>query len=207
MTRPPNLANVMLALVVWLTLSMIAASVLLLPLYRLLVPNWPEALVEWVDAAGKVELRTGTVPRNDDAVPRSRPLYAATIEFLQQANRHGYVIGLRRDGRAQALPDGRWWSPAQHCELGLADSARAEQVLWIDCAAIKRVVWPNRLTLIDRMMLAGRRVIEARFEAGESLVPQAQAAASIRFDVQQLIVTDGQHHQAVETQGNAGALG
>lgn len=192
---------------------MIAASVLLLPLYRLLVPNWPEALVEWVDAAGKVELRTDTVARNDDAVPRSRPLYAATIELRQQANRHGYVIGLRRDGRVQALPEGRWWSPAQHCELGLADSARAEQVVWIDCAAIRRVVWPNRLALIDRMMLAGRRVIEARFEArfdaGESAVPQAQAAAaaSTRFDVQQLIVTGGQHHQAVETQGNAGTLG
>lgn len=166
MTRPPNLANIVLAGVVWLTLPVIAASALLLPVQRLVAEHWPEPLVEWVDVDGGLELRSGSRWLHDDAVPRSRPLSAARIDLGRQASAHGYVVGLRRDGQELDPPSGRWWSPEGDCELALSAVDRPEQVQWFDCAEIVRVAWPNRLAVVDRLVLAGLRIIDHRQNAG-----------------------------------------
>jgi len=164
MTRPPNPANVLLALVVWLTFPLIAAAVLLLPLHRLLVPSWPDPVVEWIDGSGRLELRIEGGSWHDDAVRRARPLHAVRVDFKHQSSHYGYVVGLRREGVDREAPDRGWWRPDGPCELGLSDVGRVEQIEWIDCSEIQRVVWPNRLAWVDRLVLAGRHVIDSRFD-------------------------------------------
>jgi hypothetical protein len=143
----------------------LAASALLLPVQRLLAEHWPEPLVEWVDAEGGLELRSASRRMHDDAVARSRPLHAARIDLGRQAPVHGYVVGLRRDGQELDPPSGRWWSPEKNCELALSAVDRPEQVRWFDCAEIVRVAWPNRLAAVDRLVLAGLRIINRRNKA------------------------------------------
>lgn len=175
MTRPPNLANMVLAGVVWLTLPVLAASALLLPVQRLIAEHWPEPLVEWVDADGGLELRSGSQRMHDDAVPRSRPINAARIDLGRQPPRYGYVVGLRRDGQELDPPTGRWWRPGQDCELALSDVDRPEQVQWFDCAEIVRVAWPNRLAALDRLLLAGVRIQDRRRSADGTFIPGVPA--------------------------------
>lgn len=163
MSRPPNLANLVLTALVWLSLPLIAALALVLPLHRLLAPNWPPALIEWIDATGRIELRPSDLQVHDDAVVRSRPLHAARAILRSGESRFGYVVGLRIDDEQRTAPSGRWWQPDGDCAVGLAEAGRAERVEWIDCAELKRLVWPNRLTLLDRVALAGRRVLDHRF--------------------------------------------
>jgi len=92
------------------------------------------------------------------------------VEFINQPSQYGYLAGLRRDGLDGELPGefpGRgWWRPDDACELGLSDVGRVAQLEWIDCAGIRRVVWPNRLAWTARLVLAGQRVIDQRFGSG-----------------------------------------
>lgn len=162
MTRPPNLANMVLTGVVWLTLPVIAASALLLPVQRLLAEHWPEPLIEWVDADGGLELRSGSLLMHDDAVPRSQPLSAARVDLGLRPPLYGYVVGLRHNGLEHDPPSGRWWRPEGDCELALSSVDRPEQVRWLACAEIVRVAWPNRLAAVDRLVLAGLRIIDRR---------------------------------------------
>ena len=134
-------------------------------MHRLLAPNWPPTLVEWIDADGLVELRPSDSAVFDDAVVRSRPLHAARAILRSGESRYGYVVGLRHADEERAAPTGRWWRPDGECALGFADAGLPERVIWIDCGEIRRVVGPNRMALLDRAVLAGLRVLDRRLDA------------------------------------------
>ena len=163
MTRPPHLANFLFATVVWLTLPIFAAVVMLVPVYRLLIPHWPEPLVEWIDDTGVLRLEPLERRLYSNATPRSRPRSAARVDLIDGQRRLGYVVGvLDATGEHRALLPAGWWRPRRGpCELGLAEATGVDVVDWIPCEQVARVAWPNRLNFLGRLGFAVARVRDA----------------------------------------------
>lgn len=127
---------------------------LLVPLHRLIVPLWPDAVYERLDPAQRpvLVLEAGV----DEADPvRSRPISAAVVDRTDGQRQLGYVVALRRvDGSTvRPPPDGYWWPALDEpgCELGLSIE---RTVHWVDCADVQRVHHPNRLTTFSRFRVA-----------------------------------------------------
>ncbi|MGB0513837.1 MAG: hypothetical protein ACPGJE_03240 [Wenzhouxiangellaceae bacterium] len=163
MTRPPNLANIFFAFVVWLTLPIFAAVVVLSPTYRLLVANWPEPLVEWIDDVGVLRLEPLDRRLYSDATPRTRPRSAARVDLIDGKHRLGYVVGvLDATGEPREILPAGWWRPrVGPCELGLATATGADAVEWIPCEQVQRVAWPNRLNFLGSLGFSIARVRDA----------------------------------------------
>jgi len=163
MTRPPILAKFLFAAVVWLTLPIFAAVVMLLPVYRLMIPHWPEPLVEWIDDTGVLRLEPLDHRLYSDATRRGRPRSAARVDLIDGQRRLGYVVGvLDATGEHRTLLPAGWWRPRSGpCKVGLAGAAGVDVVDWIPCEQVQRVAWPNRLNFLGRLDFAVARVRDA----------------------------------------------
>ncbi|MDT8449803.1 MAG: hypothetical protein RQ847_06475 [Wenzhouxiangellaceae bacterium] len=133
------------------------------PFHRLLVPMWPETIVERVYPDGRIVLVEADRRLFDDGFSRSRPLNAARLD-LGGGFELGYVVSVRSGGQIALPPSDRVWQPdSDDCELGLR--IPGEKVRWVPCQRIRRVVQPNRLTLVERVEVAFRRVLARHQEA------------------------------------------
>ncbi|NKI35926.1 hypothetical protein HFP89_12210 [Wenzhouxiangella sp. XN79A] len=151
----------MKTLVVSLIFLPFAAVVLAVPLHRLVLPLWPEPVVERLDADNRPVLEPAS--RVDaPATVRSRPHSAAVIDRVDGAPILGYVVGLRdADGVTRPPPaDGFWWPAVvlPECTLGVS---RQRVVDWLPCAGIERVHHPNRLSSVARFRVALDRLLGA----------------------------------------------
>ena len=131
------------------------------PLHRLVLPLWPEAVIERLDAEGRPVLEpVGAV--DDPVAVRSRPASAAVIDRVVGAPVLGNVVGLRAaDGVTQPPPPGGFWWPAavmSDCALGVS---MQRVVDWLPCAGIERVHLPNRLSTAARFRVALDRLLGA----------------------------------------------
>ena len=154
METPPSLKQVARAAVVSPTLLAFAALMLLVPLYRLVVPYWPEPIVEHLLPDGRVLLRGAGDAFRGGGVVRSRPLHAARIDFADGRSSLAYVVAVRRSGApATAPPDGVVWEPdGDDCEI--ATRAPGGKTEWVACSAVARVSQPNRMRPAARARLA-----------------------------------------------------
>lgn len=154
METPPSLNQVVRAAVVSPTLLAFAALMLLLPLYRLVLPYWPEPIVEHLLPDGRVLLRGASETFRAGGVIRSRPVHAARIEFADGRTSLAYVVAVRRNGApATAPPAGVVWQPdGDDCEI--ATRPPNGEAKWMPCSTVVEVSKPNRMHLAARARLA-----------------------------------------------------
>lgn len=162
METPPSLNQVARAAVVSPTLLAFAALMLLLPFYRLVVPYWPEPIVEQLLPDGRVLLRGAGETFRGGGVVRSRPAHAARIEFADGRASLAYVVAVRRPGSpATAPPDGMVWRPGDaDCEI--ATRPPIGEATWVPCRSVDEVSKPNRMHLAARARLALQRSLPNR---------------------------------------------
>jgi len=166
----------MVLIIVSLILTVFAAAALLAPLHRVVVPHWPAAVIEWIDAEGRLRLLPSDHNAGGESVPRSRPASAARVVFRDCPTEDcgpllGYVAAVRRAAAApQALPSAGYWQPPPDgaCDVALSGANPHAEVRWLPCESIRRVVWPNRMSIWARLNLAIRRSLE---RAGVELPP------------------------------------
>lgn len=131
-----------------------AALMLLLPLYRLAASHWPPPVDEFLLPDGRTLLRDAGVRYRGDGIRRSRPVNAARVRFADGDVALGYVVALKRDGRAGAPAEGIVWAPASpDCELALM-RPRERRVARLNCDEVVEVAKPNRMSPWARLRLA-----------------------------------------------------
>jgi len=132
---------------------------LLVPVVRLVIPHWPQPIVERIFPDGEIRLAHANRPFHDDSVQRALPLSAARVEFSSGDWMLGYVTAIRFDGDDVLAPPGRgiWRPAADGCELALAGSTGSTR--WKSCADVVQVLLPNQLSFLQQFKVSRERLL------------------------------------------------
>ncbi len=157
-----------------LVLLMLLALLLFAPARHVLMPLWPWPVEEWIiaettsDEARREFVVARPGAREQQAlISRDRPIMLVSIETNDGEFVRGFLVGARSEPDA-ALMEGipswlfdQWRSPLHPANAVLvvmrADESRTELML----GEIHRLYRPNQISLIERVLLTGQRVVES----------------------------------------------
>ncbi|MCA1779641.1 MAG: hypothetical protein LC637_09725 [Xanthomonadaceae bacterium] len=131
----------------------------MVPAIRMVVPHWPQPIVERIFPDGTIQLAHPNRPFRDDSVPRSLPLSAARVEFSDGHWMLGYVTAIRFNGDTVLAPPGRrvWRPVVADCELAIASATGATH--WSSCADVVQVLLPNQLSVLQSFKVSRERLL------------------------------------------------
>lgn len=156
-----------------------------MPLHRLIEPNWPVSIHEYLDENGQPALHRADTQTRAAGRLRSRPLSAAMVDTSDGAMLLGYPVVVRGAGSgpesdsesesesdagsvaepgtesvdraSSAFPSTNHWRPPERdaCELGVLVDGA---MVWLDCVEVARVLRPNAMPWWSRLAAAVDRL-------------------------------------------------
>jgi hypothetical protein len=139
------------------------------------MPFWPSPVDEFIvveagsDSSSRVLLMAASEPQPLLQVARSRPLSVATIERRDGSIAVGYPVGLRLDGSEEDLVDRPLPATFRRTVLHTMPIDEGELLLMgpndqlesIALSQIERLVYPNRLNLLERCRYVAVRILRS----------------------------------------------
>lgn len=216
----PMMTHWLLRIALSLVLLVVTMLLLLLPARHVLMPLWPWQVDELLVARASSDTarRDFVTVQPGEGVPngvisRDRPIMLVAIERPGDEVIHGFLVGVRPEPDAGLLDKIPSWllerrlispEPSNLVVVVMrADESRTE----LSLGQIHRMYRPNQLSLLERALLTGQRLVEAWRARGWLPVRAGEQEGSERDQSMDVFTTGHHQQQALQAQGHPGTFG